>query len=106
VVAVEAEMDPRVVDNPKQRRYELWIGETRAGVIEYLSEPGTILLVHTEVDPSFQGQGLGGRLVAGVLGDLRTRGLKLVPLCPFVRAYLRRHPEDTDLVAGDPVVPQ
>lgn len=90
-------MEPRVIDNPKESRYELWLGDTRAGFIEYQSEPGTVLLVHTEVDPAFEGQGLGVRLVAGALADLRARGLKLVPLCPFVRAYLRRHPEDADL---------
>jgi predicted GNAT family acetyltransferase len=93
--------DPRVVDNPQQQCYELWLGATRAGFIDYLSEPGTILLVHTEVDPAFGGQGLRGRLVAGAFGDLRTRGLKLVPLCPFVRTYLRRHPEDAELVVAD-----
>jgi predicted GNAT family acetyltransferase len=59
-----AEPDPRVVDNPEQGRYELWLGATRAGFVDYLSEPGTLLLVHTEVDPAFEGQGLGGRLVA------------------------------------------
>ena len=64
-----------------------------------------VFLVHTEVDPAFAGQGLGERLVAGALEDLRARGLKLVPLCPFVRAYLRRHPDQADLVAGDPAVP-
>ena len=65
-----------------------------------------VFLVHTEVDPAFAGQGLGERLVAGALEDLRACGLKLVPQCPFVRAYLRRHPDQTDLVAGDPAVPQ
>jgi uncharacterized protein len=105
-MAVEADVEPRVVDNPRERRYELWLGETRAGFINYLSEPGTILLVHTEVDPAFEGQGLGARLVAGALDDLRARGLKLIPLCPFVRAYLRRHPEDADLVVSDPAVSQ
>jgi predicted GNAT family acetyltransferase len=99
-------MDPRVVDNPEQRRYELLLGATRAAFIDYLSEPGTILLIHTEVDPAFEGQGLGGRLVAGALDDLGARGLKLVPLCPFVRAYLRRHPEYADLVVGDRAAPQ
>jgi predicted GNAT family acetyltransferase len=96
---------PRVVDNPDERRYELWVGTTRAGLIQYLAEAGTVLLVHTEVDPAFAGQGLGERLVAGALEDLRARGLKLVPRCRFVRAYLRRHPDQADLVAGDPAVP-
>jgi predicted GNAT family acetyltransferase len=97
---------PRVIDNHDERRYELWLGTTRAGLIQYLAEAGTVLLVHTEIDPAFAGQGLGEQLVAGALDDLRARGLKLVPLCPFVRAYLRRHPDQADLVAGDPAVPQ
>jgi uncharacterized protein len=104
VMAMEEE--PRVVDDPEQSRYELWVGSTRAGLIQYLpEEEDTVLLVHTEVDPAFEGQGLGERLVADALDDLRARGLKLVPLCPFVRAYLRRHPDQADLVAGDPAVP-
>jgi predicted GNAT family acetyltransferase len=97
--------EPRVTDNPRASRYQLWLGATRAGVIQYRAEPGTVLLVHTQVDPAFEGQGLGERLVAGALEDLRGRGLKLVPLCPFVRAYLRRHPDQADLVAGGPAVP-
>jgi predicted GNAT family acetyltransferase len=97
--------EPRVTDNRRASRYELWLGATRAGLIEYRSEPGVVFLIHTEVDPAFEGQGLGERLVAGALEDLRARGLKLVPLCPFVRVYLRRHPDQADLVAGDPAVP-
>jgi uncharacterized protein len=91
-------MDLRVVDNPEELRYELWVGATRAGFIEYRSEPGAILLVHTEVAPAFEGQGLGARLVAGTLNDLRARDVKVVALCPFVRAYLRHHREYADLV--------
>jgi len=98
--------EPRVTDNPQASRYELWLGTTRAGLIAYRAEPGVVLLIHTEVDPAFAGQGLGERLVAGALEDLRARGLKPVPQCPFVRAYLRRHPDQADLVAGDPAVPQ
>jgi predicted GNAT family acetyltransferase len=91
-------MDLRVVDNPEELRYELWLGATRAGFIEYRSEPGAILLVHTEVDPAVEGK--------GALDDLRARGLKLVALCPFVRAYLRHHHEYADLVAPGGAVSQ
>jgi predicted GNAT family acetyltransferase len=103
---VIGEMDIRVIDNPKEQRYELWVGATRAGFIEYRSEPGTILLVHTEIEPAFEGQGLGARLVAGALDDLRARGLTLVALCPFVRAYLCHHREYADLVARGPAAPE
>jgi predicted GNAT family acetyltransferase len=66
---------PRITDNPQASRYELWLGATRAGFIQYRAEPGTVLLVHTEVAPALAGQGLGERLVAGALADLRARGL-------------------------------
>jgi predicted GNAT family acetyltransferase len=88
-----------VVDDPEERRYELWVGDARAGIIEYLARGDTIWLLHTEVDRAYEGEGLGRRLVAGALEDIRTRGLRLVPICPFVRAYLTKHREDEDLVA-------
>jgi hypothetical protein len=62
-------------------------------------EPGLITLIHTEVDPAFEGKGIAGRLVAGALDDIRRRGLLVTPICRFVRSYLRRHPEYADLVA-------
>lgn len=99
-----ADDDVRVVDNKLELRYELWVGEERVGFIAYRREPAAIVLVHTDVDPRFEGRGLGSRLLASVLQDIRSRELKLVPLCPFVAAYLRRHPEDSDLVVSDPAV--
>ena len=48
----------------------------------------------------FEGRGVGGRLVAGVLDDIRARGLLVVPLCSFTRSYIERHPEYQDLIAG------
>ena len=88
-----------VRDNPAERRYELLFGDERVGEILYRVRPGKVVLLHTEVDPMVEGSGLGGRLVAGALDDIRSRGLAVVPLCPFVAAYIRRHPEYDDLVA-------
>jgi predicted GNAT family acetyltransferase len=93
------EPEPRVVDNRREERYELWVGDDLAGVIEYESDPGVVVLVHTEVDSAFEGRGLASRLIAEALRDIRERSLKVDPICPFVEAYLERHVEDQDLVA-------
>jgi predicted GNAT family acetyltransferase len=95
---VSTTADPRVVDNAAEHRYELWVGDDRAGAIEYGTRPGVVELIHTEIDPVFEGRGLGTRFIADALDDTRARGLRLIPTCPFVRAYLRRHPEQRDLV--------
>ncbi len=76
------------------------------GEIVYRTAPGVIALVHTEVAPSAEGHGIGSGLVAGALDDIRSRGLHVVPVCPFVAAYLRRHPEQRDLVVRDPAIPE
>jgi predicted GNAT family acetyltransferase len=89
----------RVVDNPAALRYELWTDEVLAGWIQYTRAGDVVTLVHTDIDPAFEGRGLGSVLVAGTLDDVRSRGKRIRPLCPFVAAYLRRHPEYADLVA-------
>lgn len=93
-----------VVDNPAELRYELEVDGTLAGILRYRTEPGIVVLVHTDVDPAFEGRGLGGQLVAGALDDIRARGLQVVPHCPFAAAYIRRHPEYADLVGVDPAL--
>jgi hypothetical protein len=60
-----------VVDNPAELRYELEVDGRLAGILRYRAEPGLVVLVHTDVDPAFEGRGLGGRLVAGALDDVR-----------------------------------
>lgn len=82
-----------VRDNPDELRYELLVDGTLAGEILYRLRSDAVVLVHTEIAPQFEGQGLGSKLVAGVLADIRARGLRPVAVCPFVRAYLQAHPE-------------
>jgi len=86
-----------VRDNPEQSRFELIDCAELVGEILYRRYPDRIVLVHTEVSPALEGQGLASRLVAGALEDIRTEGLRVVPVCPFVRAYLQRHPEYAEL---------
>jgi predicted GNAT family acetyltransferase len=95
-----------VRDDPQELRYEAIRDGRLVGVIRYRIEPGVVVLVHTEVDEAVEGTGVGSQLVRGALDDLRARGLRVVPLCPFVAAYLRRHPEDADLVGTDPATPE
>jgi uncharacterized protein len=82
-----------VRDNREELRYEILREGELLGEILYRTEPGAVVLVHTEVAPSAEGEGIGSRLVAGALEDIRSRGLRVVPICPFVAAYMRRHPE-------------
>ena len=87
-------MEPRVVDNSEELRYELWLGTKLAGELRYTrDDDGKVVLVHTEIDPSLKGEGLGDVLVQGVLDDLRERKIEYRVICPFVAAYLRRHPQ-------------
>jgi predicted GNAT family acetyltransferase len=95
-----------VRDDPQELRYEAIRDGRLVGIIRYRIEPGVVVLVHTEVDEAVEGTGVGSQLVRGALDDLRARGLRVVPLCPFVAAYLRRHPEYADLVGVDPAAPE
>jgi predicted GNAT family acetyltransferase len=90
-----------VRDNPAELRYELLLGGQMIGEIRYRIEGDAVALVHTEIDPGYDGQGLGTRLIEEALLDLRARGRPVIPICPFVRRYIDRHPEFADLVAKD-----
>ena len=88
----------RIVDRPEARRYEALVGDRLAGFAEYRALPGRIVFTHTEIDAEFEGRGVGGRLAAGALDDVRARGLGVTAKCPFIAAYIRRHPDYADLL--------
>ncbi len=86
-----------VRDNRQARRYEIEVdGHTAA--TWYRLRPGVITFTHTEVPSALSGRGVGTALAKGALDDARAQGLKVVPLCPFVAAFIKRHPEYGDLV--------
>ena len=87
-----------VVDNTPEKRYELDLGDGDMALLEYVPGKGLIVLTHTEVPPKYEGQGIGKELVQAALEDIRRKELLVVPQCPFVGAYIRRHPEWMDLV--------
>ena len=90
-------MAAEIRDNTADHRFEL-DAEGGMSLMYYRLDPGMITLLHTEVPPALGGHGLGSALVRGVLDLVRARGLKVVPKCPFVAAYMGRHPEYNDLL--------
>ncbi len=73
--------------------------EGHTALVAYLLDAGQIILDHTEVPPALEGRGIGSALAKAALDYARQRSLAVVPLCPFVRGYLKRHPEYHDLLA-------
>lgn len=89
--------DSEVHDRPEASRYELEV-EGHVAFIAYEPMPGGLIFVHTIVPDALEGRGIGGRLVNGALLDMRRRGLKVRPDCPFVAGYVERHPEFSDVI--------
>lgn len=92
-------MDTEFVDNADAHRFELRSGDEVLGVLLYRLGADHITLVHTEIDPAHGGQGHAATLARAALGHARERGLRVVPSCPYVASYVRKHPEYADLVA-------
>ena len=88
-------------DNPAAHRFELRVAGTVAAYAEYNVLAHALLFTHTEVLPEFEGAGHGSRLARFALDDVRSRGLKAIPVCQFIAGYIRRHPEYQDLVAQE-----
>jgi hypothetical protein len=90
--------DLEVRDNPDESRFEVYVDGRLAGFTAYQLADDVILFVHTEVDDAYEGQGVGSDLVRGALDQVREReGLRVTATCPFVRAWMRKHPEYVDL---------
>ena len=85
-------MDNKLVNNEAENQYEFHIGELLPK-IEYIRSGNKIYLTHTEVPGELEGQGIASDLVKKVLTDIQQKELKVVPLCPFVDKYIKRHPE-------------
>lgn len=87
-----------VTDAPERDRFEITVDGELAGFLVYRSRQGLMALIHTEVEDRFEGHGLGGRLARFALDQARADGLVVLPFCPFVNEWLKRHPEYVDLV--------
>lgn len=89
--------DVTVRDNEAEERYEAGV-KGHLAFIAYERAGDTITLIHTEVPKELEGHGIAGKLAQTALEDARARGLTVVPLCPYVQSYIRRHQEYLPLV--------
>lgn len=87
------------VDNEDQKRFELHVDNIIAFVDYIINKKGTIYLTHTEVPKEAEGRGLAKQLLEHVFEEIEKRELELVPICPFVKAYLQRNPDWKRLLA-------
>jgi predicted GNAT family acetyltransferase len=90
----------QVVNNSEEYRFEVVSGG-QVSVLEYRLGRSTIALVHTEVPEELQGQGIGSSLIKGALAHAREKGLKVLPSCPFVAAYISRHEDEWADIVGE-----
>ena len=91
-------MEPTVSDAPDDGRYEIRDGDRLLGIAAYDRRGDVLVFTHTEVNPEEGRSGLGGTLVRAALDDVRAKGEKIIPQCPFVRGWIDRHPDYADLV--------
>ena len=85
-------------DNPDKHRFEIDLGDGSFAIAEYTLPAGKIMFTHTEVPPAHEGQGIGTALIEHALASARERGLKVIPICPFFAAYMKKHEEVQDLL--------
>jgi len=86
-----------IVDNKPHHRYELAI-DGHIAATYYKIDAGVITFIHTEVPPELSGKGIGSKLIQGALDQVRAEGLKVIAQCPFVKAYIDKHPDYADLL--------
>jgi predicted GNAT family acetyltransferase len=93
-------MDAKVHDNTDRHRFEVIVDGKLGGFADYRTRNGLVTITHSQVDPTYRGQGVGGQLAKQTLDMLRERGVKVVPVCPFFAEYVAQHPEYDDIVAN------
>jgi predicted GNAT family acetyltransferase len=85
--------DYELIDNTDANQYEFHVGKHLAKIEYIKTNNGEIYLTHTEVPVALEGQGIGSQLAGKVLADIEQKGLRLIPLCPFVAGYIKKHPD-------------
>ena len=86
-----------IVNNSEKHRYELAV-DGHVAATYYRIDDGVITFIHTEVPPELGGKGIGSKLIRGALDQVRADGLKVIPQCPFVKAFIDKNPDYQDLL--------
>lgn len=100
----ELDAQPEVHAAPDNRRYEIRVGDSRAGFTEFVDSGDQRIFFHTEIDDQFSGRGLASTLIRAALEDTTAHAKRIVPICPFVAGFIEKH-HDFDAHV-DPVTPE
>ncbi len=91
-------MEVKIKENKEKKRFEAEV-ENKLALIEYIRAEDKMYLTHTEVPSELEGKGIASSMAKQVLQQIKDENLKLVPLCPFVASYVKRHPEWKEILA-------
>ena len=91
-------MEYALTDNTEEKQYEYKLEDGSTARVEYIKTTEKVFLTHTEVPPKHEGKGIASALIKDVLAEVEKSGLALIPLCPYVAMYIKRHPEWKRLV--------
>ncbi|QCQ90154.1 GNAT family N-acetyltransferase [Rhodococcus sp. SGAir0479] len=98
------ELDAQPEVHADTRRYEIRVGDTRAGFTEFVDSGDQRIFFHTEIDERFSGRGLASTLIRAALEDTVAHAKRIVPICPFVAGFVEKHHDFDDSL--DPVTPE
>ena len=98
----DAPAAPQVRDNAADQRFEVTRDDEVLGFAAYRRAGTLVVFTHTQIDPAHEGEGLGGLLVRAALDDVRAHERSALPICPFVKGWIERHPDYQDLVYRQP----
>lgn len=90
-------MDNQVIHNPEKKRFE-WNQDGLTSMVEYVMGNNLMVFSHTEVPPALEGQGIAAKMAKFALDYARDQQLRILPLCPYIKAYIERHPEYKPLI--------